>query len=160
MSIDDTKTAFFQAPQPEGESDDPRILVVGGPLAGRVFCLTDDSMSIGRREGNDIILRTAAVSKHHATLRKAAHCQYQITDEGSRNGILLNDLRLSPHETADLANGDTINMAEHVLFFSVPCGRSTGVDLSDFGIDRKAVALEVESLGELLNELSSYRRGK
>ena len=160
MSLDDTKTAFFQAPRPEDEADEPRILVVAGPLAGHVFSLADDEVSVGRRDGNNIVLRTAAVSKHHATLKKAGDCGYQIVDEGSRNGILLNDRRLGSGETVDLVNGDTITMAEHVLFFSVPCGKLLGADFADLGIDREAVKQEMTSLDGLLDEMRAYRRNR
>ncbi len=158
MSLDDTKTAFFQAPRPDDEGDEPRLLVVGGPLAGQMFCLRSGATSVGRRDGNDIILRTAAVSKHHATFKKNGDCTFQIVDEGSINGVLLNDRRLDSGATVDLTNGDTITMAEHVLFFSVPCGKLIGADFDDLGIDRAAVSKELTALDELLDEARTYRR--
>ena len=160
MSLDDTKTEFFQVQRPEDEPDDPRVLVVAGPLAGRVFTLNSDQVSVGRRDGNDIILRTAAVSKHHATLKKTTECGYQLVDEGSRNGVYLNDRRLQSGATVDLTNGDTISMAEHVLLFSISCDRLLDVNLPDLGIDRAAVNQEVGSLDALLDEMRAYRREK
>jgi pSer/pThr/pTyr-binding forkhead associated (FHA) protein len=69
---------------------------------------------IGKGPANDIILADPAVSTSHA-LVTGSNGSFTLTDLGSRNGTLVNDVRLQePHK---LAQGDRIKMGRCLLTF-------------------------------------------
>jgi len=54
------------------------------------FHLDRDVVTLGRLEGNDVVLRDHTVSRHHARLERVGD-RWQVIDLGSRNGIRVND---------------------------------------------------------------------
>ncbi len=78
-------------------SHDLRIEVHAGPLAGKGFPFTGDSLTFGRAPDNDISLDDVRVSRYHSVLRKEGE-QIILEDLGSTNGTLVNGKRIySPH---------------------------------------------------------------
>jgi len=61
--------------------------------------------NIGREAGNDIILRTSAVSRRHAMIHEKDH-EFWMVDLGSFNGILVNGNRV--FQSVRLQTGDRI----------------------------------------------------
>lgn len=70
--------------------------------------LTPGTVRIGRGSGNDLLLTPAAASKTHAMIRCfEGHCE--ITDLASRNGTLVNGIRIQGSH--QLQNGDKLDFA-------------------------------------------------
>jgi hypothetical protein len=60
---------------------------------GQAVALTHTPLSIGRGAGNDLVLPSMAVSRHHAELTLDER-GFVLTDLGSRNGIVVNGERI------------------------------------------------------------------
>lgn len=66
-----------------------QLVVHAGPLAGKGFPITGDSLTFGRGPDNDIALDDTQVSRNHARLFKHGD-EVIIEDLGSTNGTLVN----------------------------------------------------------------------
>lgn len=99
---------------------DATLVVVGGPLAGKVFPLHGGDVLIGRVREARIRIDEKAVSGRHARVmyREGGHV---VVDLGSTNGTLLNGQRLAPHQPVEIAAGDALQVAETVLAY-LPSG--------------------------------------
>jgi pSer/pThr/pTyr-binding forkhead associated (FHA) protein len=73
------------------------------------------SLTIGRRDTNDVILEDPAVSGYHAKIDSLGD-QFVLTDLQSRNGSFVNEQLVNSHW---LANGDVINIGDHSLCFEI-----------------------------------------
>ncbi len=69
-------------------------LVVDDHKTQQVFKLNKLTMTLGRAEGNDIVIDNRTVSAHHATLTNEGGLFY-IADNDSTNGIFVNDIRIT-----------------------------------------------------------------
>ena len=80
-------------------------------MRGKTFSL-EDELTIGRAEGNKVILDDSYVSQFHARIfPKGETCV--IEDMGSTNGTYLNKRRLTA--PAELARGDRVKVGKTVL---------------------------------------------
>lgn len=73
----------------------------------------DDIATIGRRKQCTVVITDSAVSRHHATI-EFVDGAYILRDEGSSNGTLIDDERISEHKLRD---GDQFTIGETVLTF-------------------------------------------
>jgi len=73
--------------------------------------LDQDVMTIGRKEGNSIIIDNQAVSGRHAQIAKEGDCIF-VEDASSLNGTYVNGQKISKCE---LFNGDVILVGVHTL---------------------------------------------
>jgi len=71
------------------------------------------SLSIGRRQNNDVIIENLAVSSHHAKIDSVAD-GFVIVDLQSKNGSFVNEQLINSHW---LKNGDVISIGKHSLNF-------------------------------------------
>jgi len=76
--------------------------------------LTGHEVKIGKGPQNDIILSDASVSGAHAMI-SFEDGAYKISDLGSRNGTLLNDMRLT--EPRAIQHGDLVKMGHCTMTF-------------------------------------------
>lgn len=75
------------------------------------------SITIGRVEGNDIVLSDSAMSRQHARIEVAAG-GLTVFDLGSLNGVFVNGERLTaPHQLRD---GDVIGVGKTLLTATIP----------------------------------------
>jgi pSer/pThr/pTyr-binding forkhead associated (FHA) protein len=74
------------------------------------------SLTIGRRQNNDVIIENLAVSSHHAKIDSVAD-GFVLVDLQSKNGSFVNEQLINSHW---LKNGDVINIGKHSLVFSYP----------------------------------------
>lgn len=93
-------------------ADVPVLVCTGGALQGAVIEVPEGGLTIGRAEENDVILEDDGVSRYHA------RCLYDngslwLQDAGSRNGVFVNDVRVTGHQA--LKVGDVIRIAEHLF---------------------------------------------
>ncbi len=92
----------------------PRLTALAGPTAGRTVALVGE-LSLGREEGNAVVVAEPAVSKRHARLLAAADGVW-IEDLGSKSGTLVNG---SPVRRQKLSAGDEIRIGSAVFLFEV-----------------------------------------
>jgi DNA-binding NtrC family response regulator len=79
-----------------------------------VYRFDGDTITVGRAEGNDLVLRSPSVSRFHLEIRRADR-GFVAADLGSSNGTWLNDRPLVGQEP--LAPGDELRVGGMRLFF-------------------------------------------
>ncbi len=98
---------------PERGVKRPYLLVLSGPQFGQIFMLEPGrEMVIGRKEGNDIIVRDDGVSRRHASIL-AEGDGARIRDLGSQNGTFVDGVRANDSRLED---GDRIHLGAHSTF--------------------------------------------
>ena len=102
--------AYYDRVSPDG-------LTFPDDAAPRVFLLTDDEVTIGRRSASrdvqaDIDLADPGVSHRHAKLVRVGSGGYEVVDTDSTNGTLLNDdpTPLAAETSARVVDGDRIHV--------------------------------------------------
>lgn len=73
------------------------------------FVTGDTSLTIGRKEENDICYPNNYVSRRHALLQYTNNT-WMLTDLGSGNGVFINDVRIETHIQKRLCVGDRIQI--------------------------------------------------
>jgi pSer/pThr/pTyr-binding forkhead associated (FHA) protein len=76
------------------------------------------TLTIGRKEGNDVVIDNLAVSGYHAKI-DAIGDAFFLTDLQSKNGSFVNQIKISSHR---LSQGDVITIGKHTLTFSYAAG--------------------------------------
>ena len=82
------------------------------------------SITIGRRSNNDIVIENLAVSGHHAKIDSVGD-GFVITDLQSKNGCFVNEQLVTSHW---LKHGDVVNIGKHTLVFSYQEGEARPED--------------------------------
>lgn len=85
--------------------------VVGGPVSRDTHLLERDSVVIGRSSQADVHLESEEVSRMHCRLLRVDD-EYLIEDQGSRNGIYLNGLKV---HSATLRDGDEVQLGDVIM---------------------------------------------
>ena len=88
------------------------ILTLDGAVI-REYEIDKDSISIGRKHGNDIQLNDLTISGRHALITIMGEHTY-VDDLGSTNGTLLNGARIAKSQ---LGHGDTIQTGNYQFTF-------------------------------------------
>lgn len=88
-----------------------RLTIVHGPNRGSSFDVQSGENSIGRMNGNSIVLSSGQVSKRHCVL-VVSNGKVLVKDENSANGTYVNGNRV---ETRELNSGDRIGVGQFVL---------------------------------------------
>ena len=70
-----------------------RVELVAGPEQGRIVELPGPEVTVGSSAGSDLLLADPTVSRHHVTLKLDA-AGIRVVDAGSRNGTVLDGLRI------------------------------------------------------------------
>lgn len=81
------------------------------------YSLDKPSLTVGRKNDNDIYIDHMAVSGHHARIDKIegnAEGSYTVTDLNSTNGTFVNGKKIT---TAILRPNDWITIGKHILNF-------------------------------------------
>ncbi len=92
----------------------PYLVVMEGPLVGKVFPINKSPLMIGRGEGVDISFTEDGVSRKHVKIENN-NGVCTLTDLGSTNGTHVNGI---PTVSVDLQDGDKILVGEVLLRFS------------------------------------------
>jgi hypothetical protein len=96
-------------------------------LIGRVFPVakgkytTPGPVCIGRTPDNDITIAESSISARHCFLRVVA-AEMTLTDAGSTNGTLINDVRVPPKTSKRVVEGDVLTLGRFTLAFHTPRG--------------------------------------
>jgi pSer/pThr/pTyr-binding forkhead associated (FHA) protein len=85
------------------------LIPVGG---GDPIPLLKKQLRVGRRESCDIVLRFANVSAHHCVLI-VDEGYWFVKDLGSRNGVKVNGIRITPQTRKRLDPGTIVAVAKH-----------------------------------------------
>lgn len=89
-----------------------RLRVESGPNAGQDYTVAGSGTTIGRQDGNTIVLDDGRLSRQHARIDLAPG-GLTITDLGSANGTRLNGQRISG--TQPLRPGDRVQLGETTI---------------------------------------------
>ena len=92
------------------------LVVVNGAAPGRVFPLTHGDSLIGRGVAAHVALDDKSVSQRHARIVAKGN-GHILVDLGSTNGTFLNGRRLPEEGSAELEEGDTVQLANAVLVY-------------------------------------------
>ncbi len=91
----------------------PRLIVLAGPLKGKVFVLTEEELVFGRDSSSRISLADLSTSRRHCRVRYETDA-FVLTDLESSNGTVVNGL---PVKERRLEHGDRITVgSSHFLF--------------------------------------------
>ena len=82
-----------------------KLRVIAGEKIGEEYVLGGTPITVGRKEGNTIVIDHPKVSRQHANVTLSAG-QAVITDLGSSNGVYVNGDKIDA--TATLATGDEV----------------------------------------------------
>ena len=103
---------YVEADHPD---ESPMIVVTRGPNAGSKLALTEGVTTIGRHPDSSVFLDDVTVSRRHAEITRERG-RFIVRDAGSLNGTYLNGQRI---ETADLGEGDALQVGRYKLLFVV-----------------------------------------
>ena len=116
--LSDRKSAYDRVMGPNGRPVLARLTLQNGPLAGRSYLFHQDVTTIGRTNGNDLIISGRTVSRRHARLWFDTNRWY-IADMQSANGTLVNNQRIQPNQGIPLNDGDMINFGDEIVVFNI-----------------------------------------
>jgi len=116
--LSDSKRMYDRVMGPNGRPILARLTLKNGPLAGRSYLFHQDVTTIGRTNGNDLIISGRTVSRRHARLWFDTNRWY-IADMQSANGTLVNSVRVQPNQPVPLNDGDVIHFGDEVIAFNI-----------------------------------------
>lgn len=93
-------------------ADVPVLVCTGGTLEGNRVEVPEGGLNIGRSDDNDVVIPDDGVSRYHARLLYDNGSLW-LQDAGSRNGVFVNDVRVTGHQA--LRVGDEIRIADHTF---------------------------------------------
>lgn len=86
-----------------------RLVVLNGEDAGKEHPLDRDALVLGRQDGVDIAIVHRSVSRRHCRLVRLEPGRFEVLDEGSSSGVLINGIKLA---RGVLESGDTLEVGE------------------------------------------------
>ena len=95
-----------------------RLTLQNGQMAGRSYLFHQVVTTIGRTNGNDLIITGRTVSRRHARLWFEGGRWY-LGDMNSANGTLVNTVRLQANQAMPLNDKDVINFGDEVALFNI-----------------------------------------
>ncbi len=122
------------------------ILEVRGQGATREYVLGDRPVALGRAKDNAVVLDDEKVSRHHARIEWTGS-QLYLTDLGSANGSLVNNVAVQPDAQHPVKYGDEILIGDFQLALHESlAGRIEGLDITDQSLpsQRPAVLTRAE----------------
>lgn len=90
-----------------------RLILMFNNQVMKEYPFIKDSITVGRKPDNNIVVDNLAVSSYHARIDKAGE-DFILTDLQSTNGTFVNDKKIVSHR---LAHGDNIVIGKHVILF-------------------------------------------
>jgi pSer/pThr/pTyr-binding forkhead associated (FHA) protein len=100
---------------PEAEGNHHRLLCMTGKNKGICYYLKGKRVVMGRGDTSDIQILDTKSSREHVEI-KLIGSDYILTDLGSHNGVIINDLKVTQHK---LANGDKIIIGQTVYKYNL-----------------------------------------
>ncbi len=117
------------------EQESPHIQIIEGVRAGTVFEIKEyEDFLIGRGRNCHLNLADDATSREHCLLRRD-WTGVTIKDLNSRNGVLINGVRIKPNLEVSLKHGDQITIGLHTMIFKDPFAASFSQKLGNVWLD-------------------------
>lgn len=113
----------FKIPSKEGKYY--RLLCLTGKNKGLSYFLQSRRIVLGRSDKADIMVADTKSSREHAELTLLKN-EYVITDLGSQNGVVVNDLKIAQHQ---LNNGDKIIIGKTVYKYDLIENKKPNLEL-------------------------------
>lgn len=113
------------------------------------------SLTIGRIDGNDVVIQNLAVSGHHAKIDSVGD-GFLLTDLQSKNGSFVNDQLVSSHW---LKHGDAVVIGKHSLVFNYAEGEAKPEDDAPGAMDQTMV-MDTGKYREMLDQAMKAGAGK
>ena len=107
------------------------------------------SITIGRRNNNDIVIENLAVSGHHAKI-DAIGDGFVLTDLQSKNGCFVNEQLVTSHW---LKHGDVVNIGKHTLVFAYQDGEDRPEEFG--GQADQTIVMDTNQYREMVNNTPS-----
>ena len=114
----DRKATVDRVSGPNGRPVLARFLMQNGHMAGRAFRFHQDLTTIGRTNGNDLIINGRTVSRRHARMW-FDNGRWYLADMQSANGTFVNSMRLQPNQPVTLNDGDVLNFGDEIVLFNI-----------------------------------------
>ena len=97
----------------------PKLTLLLGRKTMRVYDIDQETISIGRDEGTDIVIDNTSVSRKHAEIRKEGF-RWVVEDLGSSNGTFLHGQKIESPQA--VTAGDEIGFGKFMLVFDKVVG--------------------------------------
>ena len=91
----------------------PKLLLKFNAAVIKEIPFEKESLSVGRKPDNDIVVDNPAISGHHCRILRQGD-GYYVEDLDSTNGTYVNEKRV---KKTGLRNNDVIGIAKHALVF-------------------------------------------
>ncbi len=104
---------------PNGRPILARLSIQNGLMAGRSYRFHQDVTTIGRINGNDLVISERTVSRRHARLW-FSDGRWYLEDLQSANGTFVNNIRI--YQPVVLNDNDVINFGDEVVVFNITYG--------------------------------------
>ena len=91
----------------------PRLIILPKGQSVRQISIKGGTTTIGRQEGNSLVLNSERVSRLHAMIDWNGD-HYSVTDNGSLNGTFVNGKRV---QCQTLRNGDMVSIGDCEMRF-------------------------------------------
>jgi serine/threonine protein kinase len=115
--LSDTSSTNDRYLGPNGRPVLARLTLQNGENAGRSYLFHQVMTTIGRTNGNNLIISGRTVSRRHARLW-FDNGQWFLEDLQSANGTSVNNVRIS-YQPVALKDGDIINFGDEMVLFNV-----------------------------------------
>ncbi len=104
-----------------------KLRAMNGPQAGTEYQMDGMSFTIGREEGNDIIIAATSVSRRHCRFLKNGEF-WTVEDLQSLNGVYVNNMKIKV--PTEVFNGDIIRVHESEFRVEDGANRPLGASVS------------------------------
>jgi pSer/pThr/pTyr-binding forkhead associated (FHA) protein len=150
-----------EKPEMEGSESDQaemRLRVLHADHSVRFIPVRMGTITIGRGQGNDIVLLQADVSRQHTQINYDGS-QFKVTDLGSSNGTFIGDQRLLAHVPQVWPPGEMLRIGDSFIQIETPKlaedqrltqalvsseGQTIGLPAAVMKVDEGAVGLAVD----------------
>ncbi|MEZ4864580.1 MAG: winged helix-turn-helix domain-containing protein [Caldilineaceae bacterium] len=105
-----------------------RLICTSGPKAGAEYELKTDVISVGRSATSHVVLEDQFASRNHAEILRMDNA-YQVHDLQSKNGVMVDGIRLSAGATVWLQDGSEVQFASTRFRFYDPSATVTAPSL-------------------------------
>lgn len=137
-----------------GEGAVAQLVVIEGRQPGQAADMVRSEIRFGRRNDNDLVLLSNAVSKYHGQVIRE-HTRFYVVDLDSTNGVLVNGLKMEPGGRKILYHGDNLVVGDHILLFRSNAAFTDQTGLSTISVDKKKAK---EEAAAFLKNFPNLRR--
>ena len=130
-------------PGPPDDSVPAKLVMLQGPLCGKIVDIRGSRLRIGRHSENDLVLASQGVSRHHACIL-AEGGRFVIEDLGSSNGSSRNERRIQTGSKETLEHQDVLSICDHEMLFLKRGGQVGKLDLATISLDHTRIRGEAE----------------